>query len=157
MNPRLLSSDAGSGDVISIVRGALVSMVTHRFPLGSVVEAIETVTNREAIKVAVLPGWLSRPPGRFKLAGTDAEAAFRSGRGRALAARALRDRSQVRSPMHMGRLDRLIEEGGDGSGGDRVGDQGVDEAGSGGPHDGLRLVDADGDPDDVWYASELVR
>jgi hypothetical protein len=56
MNPRLLSSDAGSGDVISIVRGALVSMVTHRFPLGSVVEAIETVTNREAIKVAVLPG-----------------------------------------------------------------------------------------------------
>ena len=33
-----------------------VSMVTHRFPLGSVVEAIETVTNREAIKVAVLPG-----------------------------------------------------------------------------------------------------
>jgi hypothetical protein len=25
-------------------------MVTHRFPLGSVVEAIETVTNREAIK-----------------------------------------------------------------------------------------------------------
>jgi hypothetical protein len=34
----------------------LVPMVTHRFPLGSVVEAIETVTNREAIKVAVLPG-----------------------------------------------------------------------------------------------------
>jgi hypothetical protein len=31
-------------------------MVTHRFPLGSVVEAIETVTNREAINVAVLPG-----------------------------------------------------------------------------------------------------
>jgi hypothetical protein len=54
-------------------------------------------------------------------------------------------------------LDRLIEEGGDGPGGDRVGDQGADEAGSGGPHDGLRLVDADGDPDDVRYASELVR
>jgi threonine dehydrogenase-like Zn-dependent dehydrogenase len=32
------------------------SMVTHRFSLGSVVEAIQTVTNREAIKVAVLPG-----------------------------------------------------------------------------------------------------
>jgi L-iditol 2-dehydrogenase len=32
------------------------SMITHRFPLGSVVEAIQTVTNREAIKVAVLPG-----------------------------------------------------------------------------------------------------
>jgi hypothetical protein len=65
-------------------------MVTHRFPLGSVVEAIETVTNREAIKVAVLSGGrLSRPPERFKLAGTDAEAAFRSRRGRALA-RALR-------------------------------------------------------------------
>jgi hypothetical protein len=31
-------------------------MVTHRFPLGSVVEAIESVTNHEAIKVAVLPG-----------------------------------------------------------------------------------------------------
>jgi hypothetical protein len=31
-------------------------MITHRFPLGSVVEAIEAVTNREAIKVAVLPG-----------------------------------------------------------------------------------------------------
>jgi hypothetical protein len=31
-------------------------MVTHRFPLGSVVEAIETVINREAMKVAVLPG-----------------------------------------------------------------------------------------------------
>jgi hypothetical protein len=30
-------------------------------------------------------------------------------------------------------LDRLIEEGGDGPGGDRVGDQGADEAGSGGP------------------------
>jgi hypothetical protein len=29
-------------------------MVTHRFPLGSVAEAIETVTNHEAIKVAVL-------------------------------------------------------------------------------------------------------
>jgi trehalose/maltose hydrolase-like predicted phosphorylase len=54
-------------------------------------------------------------------------------------------------------LDRLIEEGGDGPGGDRVGDQGADEAGSGGPHDGLRLVAADGDPDDVRYASELVR
>jgi hypothetical protein len=54
-------------------------------------------------------------------------------------------------------LDRLIEEGGDGPGGDRVGDQGADEAGSGGPHDGLRLVDADGDPDDVRYGSELVR
>jgi hypothetical protein len=25
------------------------------------------------------------------------------------------------------------------------------------PHDGLRLVDADRDPDDVRYASELVR
>jgi hypothetical protein len=59
--------------------------------------------------------------------------------------------------MHMGTLDRLIEEGGDGPGGDRVGDQGADEAGSGGPHDGLRLVDADGDPDDVRYASELIR
>jgi L-iditol 2-dehydrogenase len=32
------------------------AMVTHRFPLESVVEAIETVTSREAIKVAVLPG-----------------------------------------------------------------------------------------------------
>jgi L-iditol 2-dehydrogenase len=32
------------------------SMVTHRFPLGSVVEAIQTVTDREAVKVAVLPG-----------------------------------------------------------------------------------------------------
>jgi hypothetical protein len=134
-----------------------VSMVTHHFPLGSVVEPIETVTNREATKVAPPPGRLSRPPERFKLAGTDAEAAFRSGRGQALAARASKDRSQVRSPMHMGTLDRLVEEGGDGPGGDRVGDQGVDEAGSGGPHDGLRLVDADGDPDDVRYASELVR
>ena len=36
-----------------------------------------------------------------------------------------KDRSQVRSPMHMGTLDRLIEEGGDGPGGDRVGDQGA--------------------------------
>jgi FMN phosphatase YigB (HAD superfamily) len=51
--------------------------------------------------------------------------------------------------MHMGTLGRLIEEGGDGPGGDRVGDQGVDEAGSGGPHDGLRLVDADGDPEEL--------
>jgi L-iditol 2-dehydrogenase len=32
------------------------SMLTHRFPLASVVEAIQTVTDREAIKVAVLPG-----------------------------------------------------------------------------------------------------
>jgi len=32
------------------------SMVTHRFPLSSVVDAIRTVTNREAVKVAVLPG-----------------------------------------------------------------------------------------------------
>jgi L-iditol 2-dehydrogenase len=32
------------------------SMITHRFPLDSVVEAIEAVSNREAIKVAVLPG-----------------------------------------------------------------------------------------------------
>jgi hypothetical protein len=31
-------------------------MVTHRFPLGSVVEAIQTVTDREAVKVAVVPG-----------------------------------------------------------------------------------------------------
>jgi L-iditol 2-dehydrogenase len=31
------------------------SMVTHRFPLGSVVEALQTVTDREAVKVAVLP------------------------------------------------------------------------------------------------------
>jgi hypothetical protein len=29
-----------------------VSMVTHHFPLGSVVEPIETVTNREATKVS---------------------------------------------------------------------------------------------------------
>ena len=28
---------------------------------------------------------------------------------------------------------------------------------AGRPHDGLRLVDADRDPDDVRYASELVR
>lgn len=32
------------------------AMVTHRFGLASVVEAIETVTSREAIKVAVVPG-----------------------------------------------------------------------------------------------------
>jgi L-iditol 2-dehydrogenase len=32
------------------------AMITHRFPLGSVVEAIQTVTDREAVKVAVLPG-----------------------------------------------------------------------------------------------------
>jgi hypothetical protein len=44
-----------------------VSVVTHRFPLGSVVEAIETVTNREAIKVAVL--WAAEPPGRAVQAG----------------------------------------------------------------------------------------
>jgi L-iditol 2-dehydrogenase len=31
------------------------SMVTHRFPLAAVVEAIQTVTDREAVKVAVLP------------------------------------------------------------------------------------------------------
>ena len=132
-------------------------MVTHRFPLGSVVEAIEMVTNREAIRSP--SSQAAEPRGRavHKPAGTDAEAACRSGCRRALAARALKDRSQGRWPMHMGTLDRLIEEGGDGLGGDRVGDQGVDEAGSGGPHDGLRLVDADGDPDDVRYASELVR
>jgi L-iditol 2-dehydrogenase len=32
------------------------SMVTHRFSLGSVVEAIQTVTDREVVKIAVLPG-----------------------------------------------------------------------------------------------------
>jgi L-iditol 2-dehydrogenase len=32
------------------------AMVTHRFPLDQVVEAIETVTAREAVKVAVVPG-----------------------------------------------------------------------------------------------------
>lgn len=31
------------------------AMITHRFPLGDVVEAIETVTSGDAIKVAVLP------------------------------------------------------------------------------------------------------
>jgi L-iditol 2-dehydrogenase len=31
------------------------SMVTHRFPLGSVVEAIQAVADRDAVKVAVLP------------------------------------------------------------------------------------------------------
>jgi hypothetical protein len=67
--------------MIETGRADTVSMVTHRFPLGSVVEAIETVSNREAIKVAVLRA--AQPPGgrRFKPAGTDAEAAFRSGRG----------------------------------------------------------------------------
>jgi hypothetical protein len=42
-------------------------MVTHRFPLGSVVEAIDTVTNREASKVAVLPGGSSWPVPTRKL------------------------------------------------------------------------------------------
>ena len=42
--------------MIGTGRADTVSMVTHRFPLGSVVEAIKTVTNREAIEVAVLPG-----------------------------------------------------------------------------------------------------
>jgi hypothetical protein len=52
------------------------SMIAHRSRLGSVVAVIETVTNREAIKVVVLPGYrrrLSRPE-RFNPAGIQVEA-----------------------------------------------------------------------------------